>query len=85
MLTLSVAPLNRTLEAWFNETIEHTWPSFRGEEALTENLVVDPANGINGYTLAGINGTLGRGGKGGRWLNGGVRLFICVYELVNSV
>lgn len=36
------APINRTLADFQADTTENNWPSFRAEEAITANLVVQP-------------------------------------------
>ena len=35
----------RGVEAWAAESIEHGWPSFRAEEVVHANIVVDPNDG----------------------------------------
>lgn len=45
-IPLFKAPLNRTLAEFKSDSIEHSWPSFRGEEAITDNLVVSPSGTV---------------------------------------
>jgi len=45
-LPLFTAPVGRTFEEWRAESIEHGWPSFRPEEAITENIDMRYGNNI---------------------------------------
>eukprot|EP01044_Picomonas_judraskeda_P002595 COSAG03_NODE_190_length_10901_cov_14.018330_6_plen_248_part_00 len=39
------APIGRSFEQWEAESLEHGWPSFRAEEIIKENIVVDKSDG----------------------------------------
>lgn len=39
------APVGRSFEEWEAESLEHGWPSFRAEEIIKENIVVDKSDG----------------------------------------
>jgi len=44
-LPVFVAPVNRTLADFKQDTTEHTWPSFRVGEAIMENIVINATSG----------------------------------------
>jgi len=44
-IPLFQAPINRTFDEWKAESQEHGWPSFRTQEIMSENLVVDEETG----------------------------------------
>ena len=49
------APVGRTLEEWWEESILHGWPSFRPQEAVSKNVrmsEVDPSGGAQEVTSA---------------------------------
>ena len=52
---LFVAPINRTMASFINESILHGWPSFRDEELLTEGLRVLPGSGGEVVSVDGIH------------------------------
>lgn len=40
------APIGRSFDEWKAETEEHGWPSFRTQEIISENIVVDKDTGL---------------------------------------
>jgi len=43
-IPLFVAPRGRSYEAFKKESVDHGWPSFRDEEVITENVIVEPGH-----------------------------------------
>lgn len=41
-LPLFIAPRGRSFQEWKDESVDHGWPSFRPEEYVKENVVVEP-------------------------------------------
>lgn len=41
-LPLFVAPRGRSFKEWKDESVDHGWPSFRPEEYVKDNVVVEP-------------------------------------------
>jgi len=36
------APIGRTMQEWYSESLAHGWPSFRDAEVVKENIVIEP-------------------------------------------
>ena len=52
---LFVAPINRTMEAFLQESRRHGWPSFRDEEVVAENLRIIRGTGGELVSVDGVH------------------------------
>jgi hypothetical protein len=61
------APVNRTIEAFRNDTQEHGWPSFRSDEVVKDNVLTDVSTGLVSSKCGTHLGSYLPDEKGPRW------------------
>jgi peptide methionine sulfoxide reductase MsrB len=61
------APVNRTFDAFQQDTTEHGWPSFRPAEVVTENIQTDRSTGMVTSSCGTHLGSFLPDDKGDRW------------------